>query len=217
MSGPKIDFVCATNSDDIIEKNLKLSRLFSRAHFILQKGYTNVPRAYNDAMKQCRGDIICFLHQDVFLPLDWKIAFLCSLSEMERIDRNWAVLGIAGVRKESGKKGRSWHGFLRDRGRQWGSPCGLPAEVETLDELLLVLKNDSSLRFDENIPANHLYGADICLQARARGQKCYAILAYCHHNSTTRRLPPDFHEPGEYIKKKWPACLPIVTMCAILE
>lgn len=210
----EIDFICAVNNEEILEKNIKQSSVFTPARFVLQRGYTNVPVAYNEATKKSAGDFLCFAHQDVFFPEDWIDNFSRAVEELERIDANWGVLGVAGVRLGTA---REWFGNLRHRGRQWGSFQGLPASVQTLDELLLIRKNDDHLEFDENIPTNHLYGADICLQAQSRGQKCYAIDAYCHHSSNTRSLPADFHVAAKYIKTKWESRLPIVTTCAILK
>lgn len=210
----KINYISAINNEKTFEKDLAQSSLFTPDTFILQRGYTNVPRAYNEAAGKSASGLLCFVHQDVFFPDDWFDNFSQALEALERIDANWGVLGVAGVRLGAE---REWFGNLRHRGRQWGGPQGLPASVQTLDELLLIRKNNDGLKFDEDIPANHLYGADICLQAQSRGQKCYAIDAYCHHNSRTRSLPADFHVAANYIKTKWETCLPVVTTCAILK
>ena len=209
----KINFICAVNNEEIFEKNLTQSSIFTPDKFVLQRGYINVSVAYNEAAQNSAGDLLCFVHQDVFFPEDWVDYFFRAVEKLERFDANWGVLGVAGVRLGTE---REWFGNLRHRGRQWGSPRGLPTSVQTLDELLLIRKNNDGLKFDENIPTNHLYGADICLQAQSRGQKCYAIDAYCHHNSNTRSLPADFHMAADYIKTKWESCLPVVTTCAIL-
>ena len=209
-----INYISAINNEEKFENNLKQSSIFTPDRFVLQRGYTNVPRAYNEAPKKAMALFSVFVHQDVFFPDDWFDNFSHAVKELERIDANWGVLGVAGTRFGTA---REWFGNLRHRGRQWGSPRGLPASVQTLDELLLIRKNNDGLKFDKDIPSNHLYGADICLQAQSRGQKCYAINAYCHHNSITRSLPADFHLAADYIKIKWESCLPIVTTCAILK
>lgn len=221
-----IKFVCAVNDEVSLNINIKQSSLYSEDRFIFQRGYKNVSLAYNSIPK-VKESFICYVHQDVFFPDDWEIEFLKSLKKMDQIDKNWGVLGIAGVRRMN--NGREWYGNLIDRGKQWGSPNNLPARVQTLDELLLIRRNKdflqfdpsipykTKLEFDENIPSNHFYGADICLQAKARGQVCYAINAPCYHNSNTpRRLPADFHIASKYVKRKWKKTLPIVTTCAIL-
>lgn len=221
-----IKFVCAVNDEEVFEKNIKRSKIFSEDKFIIRRGYINVSKAYNKPVEEdC--DLLCYVHQDVFFPDDWENELLKSLKKMDQIDKNWGVLGIAGVRRMH--HGREWYGNLIDRGRQWGSSHNLPARVQTLDELLLIRRSKdflqfdpsipykTKLQFDEGIPSNHFYGADICLQAKARGQICYAINAPCHHNSNTpRRLPADFHIASKYVKRKWKLFLPVVTTCAIL-
>lgn len=207
-----IDFICATNNKDVLKKNLKQSLLFKQEHFIIQEGYTNVPKAYNKAMKDAKGELLCFLHQDVFLPDNWKENLLHSLKELEGIDKDWGVLGVAGVTSDN-YKGKIYLGHILDRGSKWGCSTNLPAKVQTLDELLLIIKNDGSFKFDEDIPTNHLYGADICMQAKIKNRNCYAINAYCHHNSNTQSLPKNFEPAARYFYNKWKKHLPVVTTC----
>ena len=207
-----INFICATNNNIVLEKYLKKSILFKQKHLILQKGYNNIPKAYNEAIKKAKGEIICFLHQDVFLPDNWEVNLSHSLKAIKKIDANWGVLGVAGVMPND-YDGKRYVGHLLDRGSEWGSYSGLPAKVQTIDELLLIIKNDNSLKFDENIPTNHLYGADICMQAQTIGRNCYSINAYCHHNSTTLLLPDNFRPAAKYFHKKWNSYLPIFTTC----
>ena len=73
-------------------------------------------------------------------------------------------------------------GWVVDRGRVLRDGPELPARVATLDELLLVVRRDSPLRFDPAL-GFHLYGADICLQAAERGLASWRSGALCHHNS----------------------------------
>ena len=74
----------------------------------------------------------------------------------------------------------------------------LPARVSTLDELLLVLPRDTPLRFDQDL-GFHLYGADICLQARERGLSVVVLDAQCHHNTRTVSLPKAFFRRRRYL------------------
>lgn len=210
----KIDFCCACNNEETLDKNLLLSSCVTPNTLTVKRGYTNVMQAYNEVYRESSCDIICYVHQDVFFPSCWLEGFTSAIERMERIDPDWGVLGVAGVR--AGYK-REWLGNIQDRGRQWGNPDYLPAYVQTLDELLLIRKNKDGLLFDEKIPSNHMYGADICLQAQGRGQKCYAIDAYCHHNSNTRRLPDNFQIAKDYMRRKWESVLPIATTCTVID
>ena len=67
--------------------------------------------------------------------------------------------------------------------------------VQTLDEIVLILKKSSGLRFDDSLPHFHFYGTDICLRAAQRGMRSYAISAFCVHNThQTLVLPEEFYE-----------------------
>ena len=92
----------------------------------------------------------------------------------------------------------------------------LPARVATLDELLLVVRRDSGLRFDPAL-GFHLYGADICLQARERGLAVVALAAPCHHNSRSVGLPEAFFASAEVFARKWSHRLPVATPCVIID
>lgn len=204
-------FIVASNDAAILVDNLLKSPVAKGPTPIHAfPGFTNIPKAYN-YLAQRPGTITCYVHQDVFLPAEFmsniEVAF-------ERIPDDWGVLGVAGVKFQDGKK--QIHGFIKDRGRGWGSPWNLPAEVDTLDEMLLITRGD--LLFDEQFDLD-FYGADICMQARERGQKCYAISAYCEHNSGRAfgGRTESFYQAQERFREKWRDHLPIATTCTIVE
>lgn len=208
-------FVVAANNEEILQKNIIESPEYSESDFIIQRGYTNVPKAYNEAMDCCDTGLICFLHQDVYLPEGWTKHLKSQISNIKLQIDDWGVLGVAGVALRDG--GKLYLGHVRDRGCEWGTVEGLPTEVDTLDELLLIIKNDGRLRFDEGV-GNHFYGADICTQARLQGRKCYAVDAYCHHNSIHGgELLPDFWQSFQYMKNKYKNHLPIGTTCTVVQ
>jgi len=204
----KLTIICACNDADSLRKNLLASPIIGRCQLIRQYGYTNVPKAYNYAMQSADGDVLVFVHQDVLLPERFETDLLAALSD-HRID-NWGVLGVAG-RGAGGIRG-----WVDDRGKVFGQEEGLPAEVQTLDELLLIVKR-GTFTFDENIPNHHLIGTDLCLQAIAAGKQNYAIRAFCHHNSKTVDLDPAFWVSAEYIVKKWPQYKPISNTSVVLK
>jgi hypothetical protein len=95
-----------------------------------------------------------------------------------------------------------------------GHPFDGVLEAQSLDELVLVVRRSSELTFDTDLPCFHLYGADICQQARARGLRSYIVPAFCVHNSNgLSRLPMAFWQSYLYIRQKWWHELPIKTCC----
>lgn len=207
-----IEFVTASHDEIILHGNLKRSPIFPNYHLAVKQGFKNIPKAYNEV-----GPItyfMCYLHHDIYLPPSFESDLVEALHLMNQVDKNWGILGVAGVRLENGVKKN--YGHIMDRGREWGSPVGLPAEVDTLDELLLITQSNFS--FDEQFDL-HFYGADICMQAKLQGRKCYAINAYCHHNSG---LPlgyrsQSFRDCEAKFRAKYIDHLPIVTTCALIQ
>jgi hypothetical protein len=89
-----------------------------------------------------------------------------------------------------------------------------PAPVQTLDEIVLIIRRSSGLRFDERLSHFHFYGADICLSAAERGMRSYVIPAFCIHNTQMNFiLPQEFYRSYAEFKKIWTKCLPIQTTC----
>jgi hypothetical protein len=107
-------------------------------------------------------------------------------------------------------------GWVNDRGRMLRDGPELPARVATLDELLLVVRRDTPLRFDPEL-GFHLYGADICLQARERGLAVVALGALCHHSSPNVDLPEAFYRSAEVFARKWSKWMPVATPCAVIN
>jgi hypothetical protein len=211
-----LGFIVATNNEDLLQKNFLSSKVIRDKKYpvILQRGYSNIGKAYNDAMAKMDAEILVCLHQDVFLPDNWENQALAALDGLKTV--KWGVLGVAGM--QSVERGRVIVGHLLDQGKEIGSPENLPIQVDTLDELLLIIRNDGQLRFDEGIPTTHLYGADICLEATSRGLGCFAISAYCHHNAIVcNRDTPEFRKAVKYMQKKWKRRLPFVTTCTVVE
>jgi hypothetical protein len=95
-----------------------------------------------------------------------------------------------------------------------GKSFKTPVEVSSLDEMILIIKRSSGLRFDAKLPGFHLYGTDICCEAEKRGLKCYVIPCFAVHNSCgITWLPLSFWKSYMYLRKKWQKRLPIVTPC----
>lgn len=210
-----IEFVTATDNMEIFSRNLRRSPIIEiRSALTIKEGYTNVSKAYNEAHKR----LYVYAHHDVFLPKSFGDDLLQGLEWIVDRDVNFGVIGVAGVKLINGV--RENFGNISDRGKRWQFNYDkLPAEVDTLDELLLITRGD--FVFDENLPLD-FYGADICMQARAQGRKCYAINAYVEHNSG-RPFSGEGHRTESYYKsrevfrEKWKKYLPIVTTTGIIE
>lgn len=209
-----LDIVCASHRQDVLDKNLCASPgILSNDHYKrlhIMRGFDNVAKAYNAALTKAK--LVMYVHEDVYLPEGF---FVNLYNVLRAIPEDFGVLGVAGVKLSSNGE-RHFHGHISDRGKPWGSQYGLPAEVDTLDELLLVTRGD--YEFDEMLPLD-FYGADICMQATKAGKKNYAINAYVQHNSSRAfgGRTPSFHFAHDYFRDKWINFLPIGTTCTVVK
>jgi hypothetical protein len=140
----------------------------------------SAPSAYNYALKNKDAELFVFVHQDVVFPEKWLESLVAQIKQVEKNDKNWGVLGIMGVTRNGRFAG---HIIDPHTNRRFGR---LPAVVVALDEVCLIIRKSSGLTFDEELEGYHFYGADICLQARENGLKCYSIDACLTHLSGGR-------------------------------
>jgi hypothetical protein len=210
---PDVTFVVSKSGDpSIFERNFAASPCFEGIRpnrIIIQEGFASAAIAYNDAIEKAQTDLIVFSHQDVFFPADWLVDLNQSLKLLESSDPSWGVLGGWGVNNRGLQAG-----FLHSVGLGvLGAAFTQPVAIDTLDEFLLIMRKSSGLRFDPALPHFHFYGTDICLSARQKGKTCYAISAFCIHNTSYGYLAPEFFKSYWDIRRKWRALLPIQTPC----
>jgi hypothetical protein len=204
--------ISAVNNTELVNNCLLRSPDVAHAkEVILQTGYVNAALAYNAAVDKSTSDILVFAHQDVFLPEGWFAQVQKSLHWLDDNEPNWAVAGVWGVRWDGRRAGNV---YCTGLGRVLRRTEDLPAQVQTLDELLLIVRKSSGIRFDEDLPGYHFYGSDICLAAEHRGLKCYAISAFCIHNTNGYgMLPWQFWKCYFLMRRKWRNQLPVITPC----
>jgi hypothetical protein len=214
MSDKAFTIAVCVNNDDVLQKNLLLSPGLlngGRNQLAIKRGFSSASLAYNSAIEEAEHDSVIFVHQDVYLPDTWFADLNRCLVLLEATGTNWGVLGCYGFRKGS----EDGLGRVYTRGLGWhGQQISRPEPVETLDEIILIIRKSSGLRFDPRLPHFHLYGTDICLMARARGMVSYAFQGYCVHNTNQLLiLPKEFYTCYRSIRSKWAHELPIYTSC----
>jgi hypothetical protein len=94
-------------------------------------------------------DLVVFLHQDVFLPSGWEELLWHRVQQVEQIDLEWGLLGSFGIAAhDSCGYGPVWSTSL---GQIVGRVPDQPIVVQSFDEMLMVMRRGSGLRFDENL------------------------------------------------------------------
>jgi hypothetical protein len=220
-----VSFVTCASNDKTLGANLLASPCLAphSAHQVLVvKNCPSAADGLNVGIARSETEWVACVHQDVWLPAGWD---QCIAEQLDEAERRFGPIGVAGV-YGVGEVNAPSHptqplaaervGWVRDRGRMLRDGPGLPAQVATLDELLLIVRRDTHLRFDPAL-GFHLYGADICLQAREQGLAVVALEALCHHNSRSVGLPEEFFASAEVFVRKWSHRLPIATSCVIIN
>jgi len=208
-----ITFAVAVNNREVFENNFLASPCLRgpcNHQILVQKNFNSAAKAYNDAIEKSSNDLIVFCHQDIYLPEAWPSDLSRALGHLELHDPNWGVLGCSGMTVN----GRHWRYLYSSGLAISGEPFTHPQPVQTLDEIVLILRKSSGLRFDEELPHFHMYGTDICLRASQRGMKNYTISAfYIHNTHQALVLPEEFYVCCKHVKRVWRDYLPIQTTC----
>jgi Glycosyltransferase like family len=220
-----LSFVTCASSDATLRTNLLASPCLSPDSTNQVVAVRNCPSAadgLNIGIARSETEWVVCVHQDVWLSAGWD---RCVAEQFDEAERRFGPIGVAGVygvgevispRDASVPLAADRIGWVVDRGRVLRDGPELPAQVATLDELLLIVRRDSGLRFDPAL-GFHLYGADFCLQAREQGLAVVALAALCHHNSRSVGLPEAFFASAQVFARKWSHRLPVATPCAIID
>jgi len=202
--------VAAVNNDVILAQNLADSpMLLGGMEFIAQRDYSSATVAYNSGLDATASDVIIFAHQDVYFPQPWFTQLQAGIRAIEQTDDKWGVIGVYGVTDTGSHFGHCWSSGL---GTVLGGKFTQPQQVVSIDELVIILRRSSGLRFDENLPGFHLYGTDIVKTSLASGSRAYVIHAPVVHNSNpVETLSGAYSDAYRYMQGKWKESLPVPT------
>lgn len=168
--------------------------------------FTTAGAALNHGASGARHELVVFPHQDVYLhSIDRLVAAGAWLQ-----DGGWSMLGASGVTSNGEVVGR-----LRDRTELIGRRASVPVEVETLDEVLFMVRRDvlrsKPLTEDPDL-AWHAYAVEYACRLRETGERVGAIDAAITHNSLTINLDR-LDVAHRVVGERYPAQLPIHTTC----
>ncbi len=220
-----LSFVVCVTKGPVLERNLLASPCLgpgSRHEVILLERCPSAAAGLNFGLERADSVWVVCVHQDVYLPPGWDRCLTHQLREAERRFGRVGVAGVYGVGEVESCRSPGLPlaairtGWVVDRRRVLRDGPDLPARVAALDELLLIVRRDTTLRFDPEL-GFHLYGADICMQAHERGLAVVALEALCQHNSASVGLPVAFFASAEVFARKWRHRLPVATPCVIID
>ena len=211
-----ISIVCVYNDSDVLESCLSRSVTAGlgdapQTEFLPVDNrngeFPTAGAALNHAARLAHNAVVVFVHQDVILH---------SLIELERAahllmtDTGIGVIGAVGIDSKRHIVGR-----MRDRVVQIGESASLPRDVDSLDEVLFMIRRElvlSSPLTEHPLLAWHAYGVEYAARVRRAGMRATAMdLALTHNSLTTNldRLGLAHRKVGD----DYPELLPIRTTC----
>lgn len=179
--------------------------------------------AANLALDLCDSEFLLYVHQDVRFTVE-TAQILHDV--IKHSDREIAVIGTAGIKEyitpqllgpwgineiDHALSGKMWD---QDYNIIWNGDDGL-SYVQSVDEVAMLIRRSSGLKFDPTWPGYHLYGLDFCLQARAAAYKVASIpmcLQHCGQYSTS--LYHDVNFLGRLIDMYGKWSLRFTNLCA---
>lgn len=216
----KLSFVVCVSDTEVLAANLMRSPCLthdSTHQLILMHGCRNAAEGFNRGMALASGDIIIFVHQDVFLPAGWDKRFISGFMEA-RSQMPAEVVGVYGLSAPKGAEKSQQLGVVNDRGEWLRGTVPLPARAQSLDELLFAVPRGSRLRLDPDLGFD-LYATDLVLQAEAKGGCGAVVEAPCDHSSSLprtnipRSIIERFRKSALIFEQKWVSHFPIETPC----
>jgi hypothetical protein len=205
-----ITVVACVNDDAQLSANLMRSPWLGPdgPHQLLTfRGCASAAEGLNAGIAQAEHDLVVLVHQDVYLPAGWPARLRRQWRTAARAGGDIAMAGVFGVRSRTEPFDAIGRVVHRDRLLVHHQ---LPADVDGLDELVMVVPATTALRVDPAL-GWHLYGTDLALQAQRAGSRVVVLDAPCQHNSLTGRVPWQYRQSERALARKWEAMLPIHT------
>lgn len=168
--------------------------------------------ALNMGINRARANIVVLCHQDVLFYENWIDMLFERIQEVEQRTKKWGVLGTAGISRRDDTAGVVYN--MKGRLQWQASKRARVYPVQTVDEHCMIIKKNSSLRFDPvTFDGFHFYGPDICLSSLSKGFMNFGILCPLVHDSASGSLisgKREFMRLLNALAKKWRSKFPLI-------
>jgi len=184
----------------------------------------NIFQAYNLGVERAKGDILCFMHEDIhYHSNDWG-----NTVEKHLSNSNIGAIGVAGGSVVLGKLDWRYYGFgvahliqgtknieeypkyyWQDGFSYQKAPSCI---VAVLDGVWMCMKKElfRQIRFDdEHFNSFHLYDSDICMQINKTGKNVVVIRDIILEHKSKGTFTKGFLDSLNIFFKKWHDDLPL--------
>ncbi len=187
-------------------------------------GQYSIFQAYNEGVSKAKGDILCFIHDDIlFRSNNWGHVVEKTFSATP----NMGALGVAGGHfmpdcpcSWSTCKTTSYHvwqtngdGTTTEYGCSDYTDGKRLVEVASLDGLFICIRRNlfDTIRFDDQtFMGFHCYDSDICMQVLSAGHSVYVTFDIDIEHHSNGACNQQYYDNIEIWHKKWHGQLPVV-------
>lgn len=214
---PALSIVCVFNDEFVrancLDKSILGREDSTRLEYIpvdnVSGRFSTAGAALNHGAALARGDVVVFVHQDVFLH---SLPSLRKGAEVLQSGQ-WGMLGASGVTSDGRTVGR-----MRDRVVLTGINASMPIEVDSLDEVLFMVDRQQIIEHplsEDRELSWHAYAVEYGLRLRSRGIRTGAMNLSITHNSLTENLAK-LDVAHQFLARKFPHHAPVRTTCGIV-
>ena len=221
--------ICSRNPDTYkrFDENIKhtIGAEYEMVVVDNSKGMYGICGAYNEGVRCSKGDILCFMHEDIiYHSHEWgkrieeymqedSVGILGVAGSVIVPDRgDWRFLDIRDTYLIQGYHTYNRPAFYYRKGIEWDTQHPIK-KVAVIDGCWFCIKRElfsiGQLKFDEdNFPGFHMYDTDICMQVNKIGRYIYLCSDIVLEHTSEGLYTHEFEESLEKFLKKWNAVLP---------
>lgn len=191
----------------------------------------NIFQAYNFGVSQAKGDILCFMHEDIkFYTHNWGTKVYNHMS-----NETVGALGLAGGHHVAKELDWRFYGFgytnliqstsaIGPKPHRYQlfahqpSSSGTAVQVAVLDGLWICIRRElfDVIRFDDVTFSDfHLYDSDICMQVNQAGKGVYVCQDVMLEHFSEGTFTEGFKDSLKLFFEKWDKVLPMTKGCTI--
>jgi hypothetical protein len=213
---PRLSVVCVFNDPAVRKQCLDSSLLHTHPSLVeylpidnVGQVFTSAGAALNHGARMAKHEVVVLVHQDVHLHSVQRLRELAA----HLTDETWGLIGACGVTSSG-----TIVGTLRDRVQLIGVDAQTPAVVDSVDEVLFMVRRDRLVEHPLSEAPElswHAYAVEYGARMRRLGLRVGAASAAITHNSMTINLDKLDVAHG-FVGASYPEQVPLRTTCGTI-
>lgn len=178
--------ICSKTEDISTELKTNIQETIGLEHELIvidnSKNNYSIFEAFNKGIDKSKGEILCFLHDDIFISTQNWGGILNDLFN-ENVDVG--MIGIAGTKLKTRMPSAWWDcpqpfraanliQHIGEKSREhwnYGFSEKLDQEVVAIDGVFMAVRKDKRINFNENLEGFHNYDVSLCIDYRRFGYR----------------------------------------------